>query len=226
MKHKVLAAAIALGLGALVAAPASAALGLNLSDGSASVTVWDGGVGDINPAAGVVTFSGSVGADWIVNVTTGLGSGVLGAGHMDLNSVNLSSILAGTSTLTMMLTETGLTDNGVVTVHGAIGGTTDGSVAYGAFGDSWGDPFYDDETIGSGSHTAPPIGFTGSFSGSLDTDGGVEGYSMTIWTAITHGEGIHNSSFNFDVQVPEPSALALLGLGALGLGFGRRRRAA
>lgn len=224
MKRKLLAAAVAFGLGAVAAAPVYAALGLQLTDGSNTVTVYDGGAGDTNPLAGVVTFSGNVGTDWIANVTTGLGSGLLGPGHMDLNSVNVSSVLAGTSTLSMMLTETGLADHGVVTVLGNIGGTTDGSVAYGAFGDSWGRDFWDEQTIGSGSHTAPPVAFTGSFSGLLDTDGGEETYSMTVWAEITHGAGIKNTSFNFDVQVPEPSVLALLGLGMLGVGFARRRR--
>lgn len=58
-----------------------------ISDGTSTVTVSDFGAGDSNPAAGAVTWIGSLGA-WSVNVGTGITKPALG--YVDLPILNLN----------------------------------------------------------------------------------------------------------------------------------------
>ena len=100
--------------------PAQAVPSLQLFDGTTTVTITDGGVGDANGAAGAITFIGSLG-DWTLNVSTGA-SGPAPAPpypHMDLNSLNSSA--TGSSTLWIWFTDTGFSS--VPGLTGLIGGT-------------------------------------------------------------------------------------------------------
>ncbi len=205
-----LVAMVVLGTGA-TATP----LTLSLNDGSNSVTVQDGGVNDSNPAAGVVTWIGSIGV-WTVNVTTGLGYPALGNlswPHLDLNSVNISS-QAGT--LTMLLTQGGFTSPPPPAFLYSIGGTTQGNVtAYACAGMALGD--CEDVQLGPFS----PTSFSGDAGFQLFDPG--EDYSVGIKVILNHGQaGV--SSFDAQVNsVPEPGTYALIGAGLLGLGLLRRR---
>src|ERR1041384_5344046 len=93
---------------AVVLAQATAAMAapltLEFSSGLNTVTVTDGGVGDANPAAGAITFIGSVGS-WNLNVGTGVGQDVLGPATMDLASIS-AAFLGAADPLTVMLTQT------------------------------------------------------------------------------------------------------------------------
>lgn len=84
-------AVVAVAVLALAAAPVRATpLTLTLTDGSNTVTVQDGAMGDSNGTNGAVTWNGSLGV-WIVNVTTGVGYPVLGSPSwpiLDLNTVS------------------------------------------------------------------------------------------------------------------------------------------
>lgn len=204
---------------ALAAAPVRATpLTLTLTDGSNTVTVQDGGMGDSNATNGAVTWSGSLGV-WIVNVTTGVGYPVLGSPSwpiLDLNSVNVSN---GAGTLTLLLTQGGFTSPPPPGFLFNIGGTTNGTVtAYACAGVTLGN--CEDVQLGPFN----PVGST-AFSGSTsfpfaDPD---EDYQVGIKVVIHHN-GATNSSFDAEVQpVPEPGTYALIGAGLLGLGLLRRR---
>lgn len=205
-----LAAMVFLGTGA-TATP----LTLTLSDGSNTVTVQDGGIGDSNAAPGAVTWIGSIG-DWTINVTTGLGYPALGNlswPHLDLNSVNYSE---AAGTLTMLLTQGGFTSPAPPAFLLDIGGTTGGNVAaYACAGVSLGAC----EDVALGPFSSSP--FSGSASFPFLDPG--EDYQVGIKVVLTHtAAGV--SSFDAELQsVPEPGTYALIGAGLLGLGLLRRR---
>ncbi len=205
-------AACAIGL---CAAPAQATLMLTLNDGAGHTrTIVDGGAGDMNSAAGVIFFFGSVGTwigDW--TITTGVSNSpgdsvaILG-----LNVSNLVSRGAGNMTIT-------LTDNGFTSPSGPglgaitqVGGVAGGNISF--------------TSLLNGSSVSSFGTGAGSFSGTngagVDTTGG---FSLTQTAVITH-TGAGNSSFNIITTVPEPATLGLLGLRLLGLGFIRRNRKA
>jgi hypothetical protein len=76
---------------------------LRLEDGVApALTVTDGGLGDSNPTAGVISFIGSYGA-FDLNVSTALTKPLVGgpfSAEFDLNTLNISSITGGELTIT------------------------------------------------------------------------------------------------------------------------------
>ena len=217
--------------GALVATamPADAALILRLSDGTTTVTVQDGGVGDANPVLGAVTFVGAVGG-FGVNVSTGLSKPFVGPAELDLNSINATSVGFGGGSLTIDLTDTdydfGIGSAGLLDWLWG-GTTTQGSTVT---GQGWKN--LDNEEFGFG-----PIqtGLLGPFSGAFSTSGSAfhpvltDPYSMTIriiYTATGAGQ-TYSGNFNLqNVAVPEPAGVALFGLGltAVAMAFRRRRR--
>jgi len=191
---------------------------LELTDGSTTVSVTDGGVGDSNPLAGAITYSGSFG-NWIANVATGFTKPLFPSDkpHLDLNSVNLSSGGSSASTLTITFSDTGFVPgsnwNGFDSL---IGGTTSGTVN-----------FLSDFNDGSDQALAS-LGFgSGAFSGSDYSGSTPTGtFSLREVVNIIHGAGIQSTSFNAEVfAAPETGALFLFGSGLIGLvGYRRVRR--
>ena len=212
-----------MGLALSIPMTAGAAMRLTLSDGSTTVTVVDGGANDSNPAVGAITYVGTVGTNWTTNVTTGLSKpNQIVPELMDLNSVNATSLGAGS--LTVMLTDTDFdlgTFDGLLVA--AIGGTVaaGGSIDYDAWADAGNAEFGMTTSILSGSHSSPPTAFADSGAAAFSATGL---FSATLQTVLTHTR-VGTSSYDFALRVPEPGTLALLGLGLAGLGFGVRRKA-
>ena len=225
---------MAFAIGVLVAGPAQAAFILQLNDTiNPVVSIADGGIGDVNPVKGVITFVGPIGA-WVVNVTTGVSKPAIGVPgswqKLDLNSVN-----TGKGKLIMTLTDTDYK----VPLAGSppkfieemsIGGTVAvcGDPQMGLIYDKWYDP--KNQEFGKSIHvgTLGPYG-PGAFSGTHSTVvGAVNPFSLTIRVEINHLEDFNATSFNaanIVKPIPEPGTLLLLGSGLVGLaGYARRRR--
>lgn len=217
MKRALLLMIVAVAVGAF-APTAHAALWVYLDDpGTVTVPIQvvDQGLGDINPAVGVVTWSGGFDS-WVINVTTGIGKAVLGP-QLDLNSVNTSS--AGPGTLVVKTTDTGYspTQPGQLMIS-SFGGTTVGTVQLDQIFDpdnlEFANPLDGDEVVLS----SPVLG-SGAFS---DTQIGlaVPGvvYSLTEVVTINHqGPGVTSFDAHSIVPVPGAVLLGILGLSAAGL---------
>jgi len=221
VKRLIAVSAVLAALGLMLSAPMATAtpLTLTLNDGINTVTVVDGGAGDVNLTNGAVTWIGSLGS-WSVNVSTGLGFPELGSlawPKIDLNSVNVSNGAGGT--LELMLSQGGFTSPPPPAFLLSIGGTTNGSVkAYACAGVTLGS--CEDVELGPFSPTA----FSASGAFSLVDPG--EEYMVGIKVVLTHGAGQGViSSFDAELaSVPEPGTYALIGLGLAALGFLRRTR--
>ncbi len=191
--------------------------------------VADNSADDINPLAGVITYNGSIGGNWIVNVTTGVSKPVLGsaaAPWMDLNSVNITSSGGGHLRFGVKdIDFTGPITGGVAGPFAANVGGTVGPGGTASF------DFYGDDNNQSG---LPPFTFTdlfvslgpfgvGAFSGTTSGSFNANSpFGLLIVADVTHtGAGV--TSFDAELKVPEPISLTLLGFGLIGL-IGYRRK--
>ena len=174
-------------------------------------------VADGNALGGLITFDAPVGG-WIVNISTGVSSPIIGPSATDLNSVNVSG--PGAGTLILMLTDTDF----LLPLAGFkqdIGGTTQGELTAQAFLDPGNVEF--GKTFMTDLLEFGPGPFSGTGRGAIDpaTTGA---YSLTQIVTIKHSGPGKITSFDAYDAVPEPSALALMGLGLFGIGYSKLRK--
>ena len=186
---------------------------LDLTSGLTTVTVTDGSSLDSNTAVGAITYIGTVGSTWFINVSTGVTKPLVGSAtkpDLDLNSVNMSN---GAGTLNIRFFDDGFGPYSG-SLFDEVGGTAAGTASYLAK--------LDGTTIAS----LGPFG-PGAFSGSISS--GALNFStgtLELDATITHtGTGSQISSFDNNLHsVPEPGMLLMFGSSLVGLAFFRRRQ--
>ena len=216
-------AAVALAVG--FSAPSHASLMLSLSDGTTSVTITDGLIGDLNSAAGAVTFIGAVGS-FVTNVATAISYPMLGSPlfpAIDLNSVDVTSSNGGT--LTISMTDTGFIGSGGLTnFASSVGGTTTaGTIKLDTFLDCSNSAFGTATPLTSQSFSGPA--FSGGAGTTVAGCGGAYSLTQTFTLNLPGGGTVFSGDAH--LAVPEPSALASFGVGLLmlaGFGWAYRRR--
>jgi hypothetical protein len=172
---------------------------------------------DLVGGAGVLSYSGAVGS-FVVNVTTGVSSPLIGPSRLDLNSIDVSGA-AGTLIVSLTNTDFTLPVPGFKIGHG---GTTDGMVSLDYLYDTANQEF-GGTVIGGASHsvaTEPAFAYVQTASVS---SAGL--YSLSIVAEITHTGAGQVTSFDAMMSpVPVPAAAWLFG-SALAAFAGWRRRA-
>lgn len=195
---------------------AADALTIKLDDTiNPSVTITDQVPGDSNPAAGAVTYIGSLGS-WIVNVTTGISAPSIQDALIDLNSINVYNGGQTPGTLKITIWDNNIPTSGLVMGHmgGAITSGT-AAVSYGTFDGS--------NVIGLSSQSFGPVAFSGDTAAFAIN--GVPGIEVVLNIGETG-----TASFNTTLDsVPIPAAAYLFGsamLGMVGIGYRHNRRQA
>jgi hypothetical protein len=150
-------------------------------------TLTDNGPGDVNPVVGGVTFSGAIGPNFIVNVTTGTSTPLIGGvgdfGQIDLNSVNVAT--TGGGTLRITLENLGFVGPLTpLTAQGVIGGTLTAPAGSTVLAQSW----------ANGDNVVPALG-PDQPPGPILLIGGIPAGSLPIWTppGVMFGPGAFSS---------------------------------
>lgn len=198
---------------------------LLISDGTSTITIIDGGLGDANSAAGAVTWIGSIGV-WTVNVDSGLTYPSFGTSDAPRMNLSFQDSSSGAGTLTLMFSEIGFTSPQGGWTNQSIGGTTSGSVMYDIYGAASG------PTRNIAFDTTRRLGTLGPLTGVFSVPEEAHNFiltsnpfSLTQVITITHaGAGVTSGSAI--LRIPDAGTTAtLLGLSLLGLVAVRSRLA-
>ena len=206
---------------------------LNLSmsvAGGSSITIWDGGVGDVNPAEGAVTFIGTLGP-FTMNVTSGYSDPMVGSSEEPAMYLSSSHMTGAGGTVTIALSDSFSSPPAsyVTGFSSTIGGTLPGggaSISYATLVNG-------SQSLGGGFSYGPTSGGTSSgFSGGfVSPDVSVSlglPYTLTQVVTLTLPAGSPfpiAASFDAGLEaLPEPMSLLLVGTGLVGLGFLSRRK--
>lgn len=220
--NKLLAPIAAAAAMALVPMSSHAGLLIQISDGTHTLTVADGGALDEATDAGIVSYAGSF-FGWSL---------AIGAGSANINpfDMHLSAAAYGDRTdgrLTIKLTQTDLVAAADSIRFTAFGGGSSNGSGMGVTA-SWAG-YVDDSnaTFGEGSLVFGYDGFNspgGSQAVALE-----DTYSATLVALLDHSNysrwGNVQSSLDLSM-IPEPATFGLLGLGLLGIAATKRRREA
>ncbi len=190
---------------AVLPVPARATLFLQLSSGGQTVTIEDGGIGDMNTAVGAVTFMGSVGG-FAMNISTGTSKPILGDstyGALSLGSTDFSGSAAGD--ITIRLTDTNYTQQNISSGAFSAAGVTDGTVTTKAYIDFDNQAFGQSQEISDlGQFVDAPTAGSSSFSATEVAEligSNAAEYSLTIVTTISHARANLMSSVNAALEV-------------------------
>jgi hypothetical protein len=219
-RFQFLASVALCGAAALVCSPsANATVQISLTNGASSVTVTDGGVGDVCAAVNCVTFSGAIG-NYLINVSTGIAQQTANP-FLDLNSVNVA--IQGNAGLLTIATSANNYTVPAQQFSLQVGGTSSlgGVSSFAAYGGNSNTLFDTSQLLGSLSFPSSPFsGVTAPSSvGSTASP-----YSLTV-VAQLNGITAGSASFNAALDVvPEPATMALLGVSLLLAAGGLRRK--
>lgn len=229
-------------------APALAVAELRISDGTNSVTIVDGGAGDLDSAAGSILFNAAPGtfAGWTISLDMGVTKPQIGGANfpqMELNFVAVYNNSAVGSTLTLQFTDTDFTGPTPTSFGATYGGNlaAGASLVYTTYRDNANDPFADGaDADGPAGSTVPGAGApdAGNVITTSQNYTGVQGgtvwtpmltnsspYSLTQQIVLTQAAGLGRSnSGDATLMTPDGgSTLCLLGMAMAGLAGIRRK---
>ena len=225
MKIKKLA--LGVGMMALIASPAYGTATLKLDDGvNPFFLVLDGGVGDVNPVTGAVTYIFSLG-NWTGTVETGRTLPDIGTAILPKLSLSVSASSSAAGTLAVSFSEIGFGPlAGHFVAETALTSLAPAAtVTYSTYGDTGNAIFGNDGTLAQMSNTYTASPDSDSLPAPLGGPAAAP-YSLTGKIVITHTSNDHQASNASMVLTAVPdggTTLALLGCSMLGLGTLRRK---
>jgi len=230
-KFAFLAATVAV---ALFATSARATFELRISnpEAGATVTILDGGVGDLNPLTGAITFAGTVG-NFTFQVTSSATKPVLGSAgspEMDLH-VFIAAPVGGVGVQTLVISASDIGFQPIVPGWHVNYTANDSSLANALISTSV-TAYAASSNLNfdtSGVNTGAIAGFPGSGGAASFLAGGTTApYSLTVVDTIKTNPGLlFISDDALLTPLPEPASIAMLvaGVPVLGLLWARRRKA-